>query len=270
MRMIVAILIILGATLAGGALAFAAQRVRAEIRRGHHEIGTAVFLQLGVIFAVLLAFVFNEVWGEYDAAAQAIDRECASLHGVAIAAEALPDQARKAVDQALDDYLATVIREEWPSMARQRQPSEAATRAFHRLWRSIGDATGGAPATAAQMLNLVAAAHQNRSERLFQMTLGVPPLLWSLLVLLALAIIVLVGFAGMDYVLSQAAFTALLAGAIAFILVVVQSLDYPFEGMLALSSADFQETLAKIAAPMNSSGSGANGPSGVQGQRPWP
>ena len=34
--------------------------------RRYHEVGYAVFLQLGVIFAVLLAFVFNGVWSDYN------------------------------------------------------------------------------------------------------------------------------------------------------------------------------------------------------------
>jgi hypothetical protein len=43
-----------------------------DARRQHHEVGNPVYLQIGVVFAVLLAFVFNEVFGGYNAAAQAI------------------------------------------------------------------------------------------------------------------------------------------------------------------------------------------------------
>ena len=45
--------------------------------RRYHEVGYAVFVQLGVIFAVPLAFVFNGVWSDYNTASQAIDSECA-------------------------------------------------------------------------------------------------------------------------------------------------------------------------------------------------
>ena|SRR5215470_4419996 len=57
--------------------------------RRYHEVGYAVFLQLGVIFAVLLAFVFNNVWSEYNVASQAVDSECGSLHGIAILSDCL-------------------------------------------------------------------------------------------------------------------------------------------------------------------------------------
>ena len=61
-----------------------------DVRRQHHEVGNPVYLQIGVVFAVLLAFVFNEVWGEYNAAAQAINGECGALHGAAMLAHNLP------------------------------------------------------------------------------------------------------------------------------------------------------------------------------------
>ena len=58
-----------GAALAAGAAAFAlclalhAVVPREKFRR-FHDVSYAVFLQLGVVFAVLLAFVFNGVWSD--------------------------------------------------------------------------------------------------------------------------------------------------------------------------------------------------------------
>src|SRR5690242_19778597 len=81
-----------------------------------HEIGYAVFLQLGVVFAVLLAFVFNNVWSDYNAAAQAINSECASLHGIAILGDRMPSSARDEILNDLGAYLKTVLDREWPDM----------------------------------------------------------------------------------------------------------------------------------------------------------
>ena len=72
--------------------------------RRYHDVGYAVFLQLGVIFAVLLAFVFNGVWSDYNTASQAIDSECASLHGIAILSDRLPSPARKAILDAAKSF----------------------------------------------------------------------------------------------------------------------------------------------------------------------
>ena len=57
------------------------------------SVGSVVFLQLGVVFAVL-AFIFSEAWGQYNEAAQSIDLEVSAMHGVGMVAATLrPAQA---------------------------------------------------------------------------------------------------------------------------------------------------------------------------------
>src|SRR4029077_7159268 len=158
--------------------------------RRYHEVGYAVFLQLGVIFAVLLAFVFNSVWSDYNVASQAIDSECASLHGMAILSDRLPPPARGAILDDLHAYLTTVLDREWPDMQR-RNESRVAGATFQLLWQTIGTVNID-PADnqiRGQLLSLVAAAHQSRETRLFQMTQSVPALIWSLLLIFASALI---------------------------------------------------------------------------------
>ena len=89
-------LVVLGAGFIGGLLSWLVRRkVRVETLRRHHEIGTAVSMQLGVVFAVLLAFVFNEVWSEYLSAARSIEHEAASLHTISLLAQSLPPPPRR-------------------------------------------------------------------------------------------------------------------------------------------------------------------------------
>lgn len=94
---------------------------------------------------------------------------------------------------------------------------------------------------------MLAIAHENRDIRLFEMIRAVPPLLWVLLISF---VVVLIGFLlcfGVEYVISQVVFTGLFAAGMAFILTLVQLLDFPFEGALRLSPDAFQETMQKIA-----------------------
>ena len=145
--------------------------------RRYHEVGYAVFLQLGVIFAVLLAFVFNNVWSDYNIASQAIDSECASLHGIAILSDRLPSPARDAILDDLHAYLTTVLDREWPDM-RRRNASQAASARFQLLWQTV-ETVNTDPADnqiRGQLLSLLAAAHQSRETRLFQMKQSVPGL----------------------------------------------------------------------------------------------
>jgi len=215
--------------------------------RRYHEVGYAVFLQLGVIFAVLLAFVFNNVWSEYNVASQAVDSECASLHGIAILSDRLPAPARTAILGDLHAYLTIVLDREWPDMQR-RNESRAASDRFQLLWQTVETAVTD-PADnqiRGQLLNLLAAAHQNRETRLFQMTQGVPGLVWSLLIIFAAGLVGCMLVFAAEASLSKAVLVGVFTSSLALALLTVRMLDFPFESALQVSSRDFSETLEKV------------------------
>lgn len=215
--------------------------------RRYHEVGYAVFLQLGVIFAVLLAFVFNNVWSDYNIAAQAIDSECASLHGVAILGDRLPSPARAAVLDDVHAYLTTVLDREWPDMQR-RNESQAASARFQSLWQTVETADAG-PAEhqiRLQLLNLLATAHQSRETRLFQMKQSVPGLIWGVLIIFASALIGCMLLFAAEASMSKAVLVGVFTSSLTLAMLAVHVLDFPFESVLQLPSRDFNETLAKV------------------------
>ena len=215
--------------------------------RRYHEVGYAVFLQLGVIFAVLLAFVFNNVWSDYNVASQAIDSECASLHGMAILSDRLPPPARGAILDDLHAYLTTVLDREWPDMQR-RNESRVAGATFQLLWQTIGTVNMD-PADhqiRGQLLSLVAAAHQSRETRLFQMTQSVPALIWSLLLIFASALIGCMLVFAAEASTSKAVLVGVFTSCLTLALLTVHVLEFPFESALQLPSRDFNETLQKV------------------------
>ncbi len=246
--------IVLGAGLLAACLAWLTRRlVRLEVLRHHHEVGSAVFLQLGVVFAVLLAFVFSEVWSEYNAASSSIDQESSSLNGIVMLSYSLPPQSRQSVGTLMQRYLDVVVMREFPEM-RQRNVSDTAENAFQALWSGLA----GLPAGQAEdrlvltrMEQLMAQAHQNRDMRLYEMTKSVPALLWVLLLAFAGVLVVFLLFCAVEYVVSQMVFTGVFAACLVFILLLVQLLDFPFEGALRLGDGPFQETRAKVAAMSN-------------------
>src|SRR3954454_18185405 len=131
-----AILVILVSASVAALLAALVRRyVRVEVLRRYHDVGSSAFLQIGVLYAVLLAFVFGEVWQQYNTAQQAIATECSSLHGIAILTQTLAEPGRDDVARAMTNYVHAVIEQEWPAMA-QGQESGAAMSAFRSLWQT--------------------------------------------------------------------------------------------------------------------------------------
>ena len=96
------------------------------------------------------------------------------------------------------------------------------------------------------MLNLLAAAHQSRETRLFQMTQGVPTLIWTLLIVFAAALIGCMLVFAAEASLSKAVLLGVFTSSLTLALLTVHILDFPFESALQLSSRDFSDTLEKI------------------------
>jgi hypothetical protein len=216
-------------------------------RARQHEVGSPVFLQVGVMFSVLLAFVFSETWGEYNTAAQAINGECAALHGAAMLANAMPDRAGHPVTRAIATYATTVIHSEWAMMATRRESGQGVAQ-FQAILRQAANLNVTRSADAAnqsQLLSLLATAHADRETRIFQMNQGLPTPMWAVLIVISLVLILFVLFAGVEkrgHMVLAGAFT----GCTILVLVLMKMLDYPFEGALALGNDDFVKLLGRV------------------------
>jgi hypothetical protein len=227
--------------------------VTRETRSKHYEVGVQVFLQLGVMFSVLLAFVFNEVWSEYNTAAQAINGECGALHGASILASSLPDHAGQPLNQAIKVYVATVVHKEWPLMVERRQ-SQQAIQDFRRILDMAAQLSsprpGGGPAVQNQVLSLLSAAHSYRETRAFQITQCLPVAMWIVLEVLAFLLIALVQMSTVEGV-SHMLFASVFTACTVMVLVLVRMLDFPFEGATRLPDTDFVRLLGQVSSLMS-------------------
>jgi len=252
MSLITALVIVFCCAVLAGAAGFTVHRhVHVELRRRHNEIGTAVFLQLGVIFAVLLAFVFSEVWNQYNDAANAVQAECSALQGAAVLASALPPAEALPILNAEETYIAGVIKKEWPRMRLARDEDSEVAGRLARLIQSVARYKPTDTAdlgTRQQLLSFLEQANTERSNRLFQTGSGVPVLLWCLLIGFGTVLAGFVTMAGVENGGALVSFAVTFAAAVAAILVLIHLLDYPFEGALALGPQPFEVAAAKVSA----------------------
>ncbi len=223
--------------------------VPVKTRTSHHEVGAAIFLQLGVLFAVLLAFVFNEAYAEYGEAQQAIDLECGALHASAMLSSTLPGAEARDLLGLQANYLRDVVDLEWPEMRAHRRSDDRAMRALTVLMQHAARLPVADPAVGAsksQLLTLLAEAHAQREVRLYQAANGLPAALWIVLIGFDAVLTAFVAFSGLLSYLSLALFSVLFSTFASVTLVLVRLLDYPFEGALGLSPDDFTETMLRV------------------------
>jgi hypothetical protein len=251
MSYLVALLIVVGSAAAAAVAALLVNRFMSlDLRRRYANEGGRIFAQLGTLFALLLAFVFNQVWAEHTAAAQAINGECGALHGAAVLANALPDHAGQSVNLAIVTYAKSVVGDEWKTMATHRSGSAAAAENFRLIIQQIvllDPNRRSDVAIQSQMLSLLSVAKSYRETRIFQVGQGLPFVLWFVLDVLAISLVGLVVVGpteGLGHVLFAGAFTA----TIVMVLTLVPLLDFPFEGSVSLPPTDFVKLLAEVSA----------------------
>jgi Protein of unknown function (DUF4239) len=244
-----AVLIVALAALAAALAAMAIQRfVGFDVRHQHHNAGSAVFLQLGVVFAVLLAFVFSEVWGEYNQAAAAIDLEVSAMHSVGVIAATLPAAQANTVLSKERAYLVSVVDREWPAMEAHRAEDSATDLKLQALLQEVANlnVVDDQRDKKAEMLSLLSAAQTQRETRIFQAGSGIPFALWLVLLAFTVTLALFVALSEIPNRMSAAVISACFAAGIASILVVAKLLDYPFEGALALPPDDFITVIGKV------------------------
>ena len=245
------ILIIVLSTCTAALFSYAVHRlVHVDTRKRHQEASSAVFLQLGVLVAVLLAFVFNEAYAEYGDAQQAIDLECGALHATAMLVSTLPPAEARDLLGLEADYIRDVIQYDWPEMAAHHRGSPKAVADLTELVQHAARLPIASPAdipVKAQILDLLSTAHAQREVRLYQAQNGLPVVLWIVLIAFSVLLMVFVTFSGVEDVFWLIMFVVTFATCISAILCVVSLLNYPFQGALALNPGDFQARLANIA-----------------------
>ncbi|MGH6794549.1 MAG: hypothetical protein ACREDH_04970 [Methylocella sp.] len=241
--------ILIAGVVAAFATALIQRRVEIDLRRHHHDVGSVVFLQLGVVFAVLLAFVFSEAWGQYNEAAEAVDLEVSAMHGVAMIAATLEPAQANAILTAERAYLEAVAGREWPMMARHRTRDIESSHRFEVLFQDSANLQLSNPDQRdkkAEILSLLAQAHTQRETRIFQASSGIPVPLWCVLIAFTIVLALFVSFSGIQYRTTAVTIAACFTVGIVSILVIARLLDYPFEGALALPPADFIAVIGKV------------------------
>jgi hypothetical protein len=176
-----------------------------------------------------------------------VSGECAALHGAAILANALPDKEGRPVNRAILRYAETVVDTEWATMARLERSPQAAQdlrdaldlAARLNLTRPID------VSDQQQILALLAEAHNQRETRTFQVALGLPLAMWTVLVVLSTVLIGFVILSGTE-TLGSVIFAGAFTGSVVMVLVLVRMLDFPFQGALALGDTDFLKLIGQV------------------------
>ena len=189
---------------------------------------------LGTVYAVLLAFVVFVVWGQFNDARAAVEREANSVGDLYRVLKGIPEPACSRVRQNLVEYIDQVLQVEWPAMACMDEHTTAGVTAeLEFIWKELLDLRPADDRD--QTILSEAMAHFNdvsdaRSARLSAARVRMPFALRALLYLGAVTTVGMLFVQGVENFVIHAFAVGALAGAIAHVIYVIEDLDDAFSG----------------------------------------
>jgi hypothetical protein len=214
--------------------------------RTNNEVAGFKFATVGVLYAVLLAFVVVVVWEQFNDADSQVAQEASAAGTVYLLAGGIDPAHGDAIRKATSDYLTAAIAEDWPAMEHETD-SPAVTKALKDIYRAVlkyhaFSTDEGVVIT--EILRQVDDMSDARRERLVMANGVVPGLIWVVLFGGAAVTIGFTFFFGAENLRAQALMTGALSVLIFAGLFTIVVIDHPFAGKVKVGPEALQSVLA--------------------------
>lgn len=211
----------------------------------NNEVAGFKFATVGVLYAVLLAFVVIVVWEKFNDADNYVSREAAAVATMYRISADIPDGPGQALRGALTNFLGAVIGKEFPAMD-TGDDSPAAVAALDGLYAALLSYKTSTPRDAvimAELLRQLDLVTQARRARLDAADGVVPGVLWATLIAGAVATLIFTLFFGAKNLRAQSMMTGILSILLFLGLLIVVSFDHPFSGSVKVKPHALQRVL---------------------------
>lgn len=217
-------------------------------RKLHNDVAGPIFATIGVIYAVLLAFMVVIVWENFHSARNDVAKEANYLAAVYRDTTPFAPAFRAQFKTELKEYVNDIVNDEWPLLARGER-SEKVQAAQGRLWNLFSryqPQTETQKVFFAESVKKFNEACELRRMRLVDAHSGIHPVLWFVLIAGGLITIAFSFFFGTENFGPHLWMSSLLAALIALALFTIMTLDYPFTGDVSIKSDSFKLILQTL------------------------
>jgi hypothetical protein len=217
-----------------------------EVRAAHTDRAGFILAVIGVVYAVLLAFVAIGVWERFQEAEARTFEEAGSLANVYRDSQSFPHSERLRATLRL--YVRSVIADEWPKMNRgeESEISNALLEAADRDVRALPVTSARLQNIAAQMLVAMDTALADRQTRLTIDFIGINSIMWIVLIVGAYITVAYTYLFGFDRTVMQQLMIGGLSLVVGIVLFLVMALDYPYRGSISVEPHAFSSLLHSL------------------------
>lgn len=214
----------------------------------NNEIAGFKFATVGVLYAVLLAFVIIVVWEKFSAAEANVVHEAGAAENLYRLSQGLGDFTGADLRKSVAEYLKAAMEDDWPAMDKAvvntGSPAKQALDVIYRLLSVVDDQRNRE--LVAEIFNQLDRMTEARRSRLIAAEGAVPDVIWMVLLGGAAVTIAFTFFFGTESLWAQTTMTGLLAVLIFSELLIVIAIDRPFTGAVKVHPTALAEVLADL------------------------
>jgi hypothetical protein len=184
-------------------------------------------------------------------AERTVESEAGNLQDIYREAGQLPKPEGGRIRELAESYARVVVEEEWPLIGRgqESQPSPQAETLSEELEESIEGfepGTNREQAVHTQLITLADDLGDDRELRLLESRQGVPPILWTILVIGGILTVAFTFLFGVEPPWFHRLAIAALTVVIVLVLYAIYRIEYPFTGEVRVRPGAFELVLQKI------------------------
>jgi hypothetical protein len=244
--MLANILIVIGCVLAALAFLFLVTSTSAtHSRKESNDFTGAVVAVIGTTYAVLLAFMLSGVWNMFQQAQINEEQEANSLVNVFRLAEHLKYSNGAEIQGLCRTYAEQAVNHEWPSLAKDQRLQDGSN-LIYQLWRAAGQSKVHNDTDSIviyQLMEELREMTEFRRIRLTQAREKLPGILWAVLIVGGIITVTACCFFGVPNFRFHILQVVVLAFLISLVLVAIQDIDRPYQGVVKVAPEGFQAAL---------------------------
>jgi len=224
----------------GGLLVFH-RLVHVSVRKAHNDLAGFTIAVIGVLYAVLLAFIAIATWESFSKASDLVENESDYAGGIYLDTQGLPQAKGQPIREAIARYVSVVINDEWPIQRAGKTPDQGwkPLRELNTAIATIQPQSLGEAVIQAELLKGWNELYQTRSSRLSAVQGHVPTVVWWIIFFGAAITTGYTYFFGYQNFAMHMAMTGTLAATLALVVVLIIALDWPFRGAISVTPDPF-------------------------------
>jgi hypothetical protein len=215
--------------------------VHVSLRKAHNDLAGFTLAVIGVLYAVLLAFIAIATWESFSKASDIVENESDYAGALYLDTQGLPQAKGQPIRDAVARYVSVVINDEWPIQRAGRTPDQGwkPLREINTAIATIQPQNLGEAVTEAALLNAWNELYLTRSSRLSAVQGHIPGVVWWIVFFGAAITTGYTYFFGYEHFGMHIAMTATLAATLALVVVLIIAFDWPFRGEISVTPDPF-------------------------------